>query len=355
MKNILVIVASILVLLGCGSDPGYRIELPDADADVSDSAVRDVMDVRDAPIDSDASETADSGQFNFNIVTSGTLSYHGGRILPDAVHVYLIWYGDWTGNTAKQIIGEFVSTLGESAWFDINRAYYQLGNPPVSADAGLVLDGTADGDSDAATLDRTYVTGKVELSGSIDAPFTHGSTLRDEDIRAIVTEALASSSLSEDEDAVYFVLTSADIQESSGYATFCGGFCGYHDHFQGPNKDIKYAFVGNPENCLDTCSVQTTSVALGALDSPNHNWGADAMISVIAHELAEATTDPDINAWSQDLLGYENADKCAWRFEPVYQTSTGAFANVHLGTKDYLVQQNWVMMAADSGRCDLHR
>ena len=35
------------------------------------------------------------------------------------------------------------------------------------------------------------------------------------------------------------------------------------------------------------------------------------MASIIAHELEEATTDPDLNAW-YDRRGEENADKCAW-------------------------------------------
>ena len=36
----------------------------------------------------------------------------------------------------------------------------------------------------------------------------------------------------------------------------------------------------------------------------------DAMLSVYAHELVEAVSDPLLNAWF-DNTGYENADKCA--------------------------------------------
>ena len=61
---------------------------------------------------------------------------------------------------------------------------------------------------------------------------------------------------------------------------------------------------------------------------PNGNAAADAMISVIAHELAEAATDPLLNAWF-DSAGYENADKCAWDFG-LYSGN----ANVVIGTKD---------------------
>jgi hypothetical protein len=64
------------------------------------------------------------------------------------------------------------------------------------------------------------------------------------------------------------------------------------------------------------------------------------MVSVLAHEIDEAVTDPDLNAW-YDATGYENADKCAWTYGTTYKATNGAVANVRIGTRDYLVQQNW--------------
>jgi hypothetical protein len=74
------------------------------------------------------------------------------------------------------------------------------------------------------------------------------------------------------------------------------------------------------------------------------------MASIIAHELEEAVTDPDLNAWF-DRRGYENADKCAWTFGNTYTTSNGAQANMNLGGSDYLIQRNWVN--ASGGMCAL--
>jgi hypothetical protein len=71
------------------------------------------------------------------------------------------------------------------------------------------------------------------------------------------------------------------------------------------------------------------------------------MASIIAHELEETATDPDLNAW-YDQRGAENADKCAWTFGSTYAAS-GALANMKLGTRDYLIQQNWVN--ASGGFC----
>ena len=74
------------------------------------------------------------------------------------------------------------------------------------------------------------------------------------------------------------------------------------------------------------------------------------MVSVIAHELEETATDPDLNAW-YDSNGAENADKCAWTFGTTHTESNGSAYNMTLGARDYLVQQNWVN--AQGGGCTL--
>lgn len=80
--------------------------------------------------------------------------------------------------------------------------------------------------------------------------------------------------------------------------------------------------------------------------SPNANPVADAMVNTIAHELDEAVTDPDIDAWyADDGKQSENGDLCNWKFGATYATANGARANVRLGGRDFLVQQNWVRNA----------
>jgi hypothetical protein len=63
------------------------------------------------------------------------------------------------------------------------------------------------------------------------------------------------------------------------------------------------------------------------------------MISVIAHELEETNTDPDLNAW-YDSSGNEDADKCAWTFgSHQSQASNGAYYNMTLNGRNFLVQR----------------
>src|SRR5207248_1616809 len=95
--------------------------------------------------------------------------------------------------------------------------------------------------------------------------------------------------------------------------------------------DIKYSFLGNPDQCPDGCGVRNPS--------PNNNGGADALASTFSHELEETLTDPDLDAY-QDPSG-ENADKCAWDYGTTYMTSNGATANMNIHGHDYLIQRNW--------------
>ncbi len=112
----------------------------------------------------------------------------------------------------------------------------------------------------------------------------------------IVSSAISSGRLAKDPNSVYFVLTSSDVTASSG---FCTQYCGWHTHGTISGIDIKYAFVGNPDRCPSACEPQTTG--------SNGNAGADGMASIIAHEMEEAVTDPDLNAWFT-RNGAENTD-----------------------------------------------
>jgi hypothetical protein len=234
------------------------------------------------------------------------ITYHGGPILLGTVNVYYIWYGDWSGNTAPTILTDLAQSIGGSPYYNINTTY-------------------KNGAGQAITNSVAYV------SSTNDA-YSQGKALSDSQIRSVVSAAITSAALPLDSNGVYFVLTSADVTASSG---FCTQYCGWHTHGTIAGADVKYAFIGNPDRCPSACAAQTVS--------PNGNAGADGMASIISHELEEAHTDPDLNAW-YDRRGAENADKCAWTFGTTY-TVNGAQANMKLGTRDYLIQRNWVNAA----------
>jgi hypothetical protein len=239
------------------------------------------------------------------------ISYHGGPVMLGTTNVYYVWYGDWSGNTANSILTNLAQKIGGSPYFNINTTYYNGSNTKVSNAVN-------------------YVT-------AINDSYSQGKSLSDAQIQSVVSSAINNGKLPSDTNGVYFVLTSADVTASSG---FCTQYCGWHTHGTIGGRDIKYSFIGNPDRCPSACAAQTTS--------PNGNAGADGMASIISHELEEAVTDPDLNAW-YDNRGYENADKCAWTFGTTTTLSSGAKYNVTLGSTKYLIQRNWVN--ASGGYC----
>ncbi len=242
------------------------------------------------------------------------ISYHGGPIITGTVNVYYIWYGNWSGDTGVNILTTLAQSIGGSSYFNINTTYYNGSNVKVS--------------------------NSVHYAASTTDNYSQGTSLTDAAVQAIVNAAITSGRLPKDTNGVYFVLSSSDVTETSG---FCSQYCGWHTHATISGSDIKYAFVGNSATqCLSSCAAQSTS--------PNGNPGADGMASVVAHELEEATTDPDLNAW-YDNRGYENADKCAWTFGTTSTASNGSKYNVTLGGLQYLIQQNWVN--ASGGYCSM--
>lgn len=267
----------------------------------------------EAPVRGRSNEGVPAAARTTALRTSNGISYHGGPVMNNGVHAYVIWYGNWSGNTATTILPTLLTGLSGSGYNNINTTY-------------------ADGSG-------RKVPNTVTLAGQTTDAYSQGAVnLSDAAIQSIVSSAITAKSLPVDPAGVYFVLTSADVTKSG----FLTSYCGWHTHATIGGTDLKYSFVGDPGTNA-ACSVQTAS-------SPNGNVGADAMASVVAHELEEASTDPALNAW-YDTRGYENADKCAWTFGTTYAASNGSKANMKLGGLDFMIQRNWVNAAG--GYCSL--
>jgi Phosphate-induced protein 1 conserved region len=249
-------------------------------------------------------------------LTQPPISYHGGPVMPLPHNVHLVWYGNWSGNTATTILPSLVSGFRGSAYFNINSGY---------ADAF-----------------GTRVVDTAMVGTQVFDNYSQGLVLTDQTLKTVLTQKLQSGALPTDSNAIYFVLTSSDVDEQGSLGEFCVNFCGFHSHASLNGSDIKYAFVGNGERCTASCTPLTPS--------PNDNIGADAMASVVAHELEETVTDPHLDAW-YDSNSDENADKCAWNFGPTFTSPNGGTANMVLGGRYFLIQQNWVN--ANPGFCGL--
>ncbi len=272
------------------------------------------------------------------------ITNHGGVIMPTVSKIVIIWYGNWnqTGTAAKpatdtpagqQIIRD--ALFGMAAAPTASFSNYSGITTAASSSLGAY---TQAGGSFVSKLSSSTLVEYTQAASS-----TYGNTtLTDKSVLALVT---AKAKAAPDANAIYLVLSSSNIGESSGFLT---KYCGWHTYnatnFGG--TAVKYAFIGNAAKSLAVCAAQTAS-------SPNGNPAVDAMVSVIAHELEETVTDPLLNAW-YDGSGQENGDMCAWTFGGAQTAlSNGSYSNVTLPTstgttRPYLLQR---ALAVSDSKC----
>ena len=311
MRTTVLSLFSALSLVACGAMNPAEEQVGDSQQSLQSPDVRPtgLHETRQASGPSDNGTHKSSGN---------GISYHSGPLMLGSQTINVIWYGGWSGNTATTILPGFITALGGSGsstptpYEHINTTYY---------------DGSG-----------THVSGVFSVGTQVSDNYSRGNALADSDIQAIVEAHIANNDFAENTNAIYFVLTSSDVNETSG---FCSKYCGWHTNYnRADGANIKYSFVGNPDRCPSACEAQTTS--------PNNNAGADGMASIIAHESEEAISDPDGSAW-YDNRGYENADKCAWTFGTESTASNGSKYNIVLAGVEYLIQRNWVN--ASGGYC----
>jgi hypothetical protein len=241
--------------------------------------------------------------------------YFGGPLLTGATPtragggptVYVIWYGNWNQNNGtdtpegQQLVYDFLYGLSVgpdsaygSPYFNIVTTY------STNSSAGVLFS----------------VNGKIAFGGSCSVGYLYGSSLdaQNRDVAGYTICGTTPPLLPNDSNGIYLVLTSSDVDVTiPGPVHFCSRVCGAHSGSAANTlcgNNIKVAWGGNPASCLTKCAGQNVG--------PNGNAGVDGLINIIAHELAETITDPEIGggtAWSGIPSGDgEVGDKCAWTF-----------------------------------------
>lgn len=262
------------------------------------------------------------------------ISYHGGPVLQAGTKVVAIYWAADTiyrngptpgsfntgGNTGdNSLVGHFMRNLGGSPYFAINSTY---------------TDGAG-----RAIVNSVQYTGFWANNTSAPSGTT---TISDAQMLSMLSSGFTSGKLVYDPNTLYVIFTAGKVNLGGGFGT---QYCGYHTHGNvstpAGTKVALYSAMPYDYAYPSGCTNGTAS--------PNGDPGADNEVSVLAHEIEETTTDMMGNAWF-DNRGYENADKCAWNFGTTY-SSGGGVANMQLGGKHFLVQQNWVN--SGSGGCRL--
>ncbi|KAH6776259.1 hypothetical protein C2S52_013820 [Perilla frutescens var. hirtella] len=234
------------------------------------------------------------------------LKYHMGPVLASPINLYIIWYGGWNPNH-QSTITDFITSISSPAPY------------PSVADWWRTL--TLYTDQTGSNITRN-----IAVSGHFhDSAYSHGRFLTRLSMQSIIKNAVTSihgrALPLNYRNGLYLVLTSHDVQVQE----FCRAVCGFH-YFTFPSVvgvTLPYAWIGNSgTQCPGMCAYPFAWPKYGGspagpppeiMGAPNGDPGTDGMISVIAHELAEVSSNPLINAWyagDDPIAPNEIADLC---------------------------------------------
>ena len=264
--------------------------------------------------------------------TSNGISYHGGPVLQSGTNVAAVYWAGSTiysggpaagatgsGTSDGSLVGYFLNNLGGSPYFNINTTY---------------TDGAG-----RAIANVVHYT-QFWANNSYNVP-TNGQSVSDSQMLQMLQYAFNNGKLAYDPATLYVVFTAGTVNLGGGFGT---QYCAYHTHgtvtVNGVSQVVLYSAMPFTYAYPTACTNNTAS--------PNGDPAADAEVNVVAHETEETTTDEMANAWF-DTRGYENADKCAWNFGTTQTATNGGVWNITVGSKNFLVQQNWIN--ASGGGC----
>jgi hypothetical protein len=265
------------------------------------------------------------------VAQSGPILYHGGPILVTTKVGSIYWATSTiynggpaagtkgAGTADHSLIGHFLRNIGGSPHYNINTTYYDR------VGAGHRVQNSV-----------TYTQFWADNTG---VPSSSGSTVSNSTIRSEIIKGFTQGKITFDPATIFVVFTKGNTNLGGGFGS---QYCAYHGTFSWNGKTILYAALPFDHQYVNGCTSRTKS--------PNNDQAADDEMSALVHEIEESTTDYRLNAWF-DASGQENADKCAFNFGTTYTTANGGKANVRLGGKDFMIQQNWV--APNTG-CRLH-
>jgi hypothetical protein len=230
-------------------------------------------------------------------VSNPDLTYHGGQVMTTGAAVTPIYWGPgWSSDPQNKQgwLSTFYAGMSGSRYAGTNTEYTQTGGTHVGTSIS-VNPGVTD---TSPTPRRAPSTSAVlaEVASVISNPVSNG---------------------------YYPVYT--DIPR--GHT----GYCAWHSAGTIGTVTVQFAFFFNLDGDSG-CDPKSTSTA--------YSQGVAALANVSGHELSEALTDPQLNAW-YDGSGEENADKCAWTFG-------STLLNFSDGNQ-WKVQGNW-SNAADAAR-----
>ena len=139
---------------------------------------------------------------------------------------------------------------------------------------------------------------------------TPGNCITDAQLQAEISRVMTVNGWTPGLNKMFIVFTSTGEGScTDGTSSSCAytQYCAYHGYFGSTGTPSIYANMpyANPTYCYSSGSGQ---------HDPSGDIPSDANVNVTSHEITEATTDPELNAWWDPANGEEIGDLCSWKF-----------------------------------------
>jgi hypothetical protein len=293
---------------------------------------------RPAPATSSAAFLA--GNASAQATNDVDIRYHGGSLIT-AQSLVAIYYSpsriytngpqpqsDATGpgSRDRSLVGYFLNNVGASDRWNINTMYYEMRGSS-----------------------KNYVQGAMSYSSfwaTADAAPGPGGLVTDDDMVSLVERGFASGTLRYDPNTLYMIFTGPGVNLGGGFSSDGLQYCAWHSAYYRDNGQIVQVSAMPYDGDFNPAHPSNDGYICTYLRrGPNDDYGADATVSAMLHETEETATDPYIDGFLGwwDKNGEESSDKCAYRYGPTLSNNGIDYWNLRVGTKPFLVQQQWAL------------
>jgi len=262
----------------------------------------------------------------------GALTYHGGPIMT-GLNLYAIFWvpvpaklqnGKPTGLTTKyeSVAKQFLADYPYHGIANNSTQYYSTKTGVNTYFVGI-----------GALVASVVDTDPYPASGCTD-PDTPGNCITDLQLQKEIAKVMKAHGWTPGLNKIYIVFTSTGEGSCmNGGSCAYTQYCAYHGYFGSATNPTIYTNqpYADPKHCY-------ASFAPYYQHAPSGDIPSDANVNVTSHEITEATTDPELNAWWDPANGEEIGDLCGWHFGGTTGDWDGGLANQRWNAHYYDLQ-----------------
>jgi hypothetical protein len=248
---------------------------------------------------------------------AGVLTYQGGPIMTGDNFYAIFWIPPTLQNGNPTSLSTKYQTVTKQFLGDY--PYHGIANN--STQYYSVKNGVSKYFTGVGKLAASYIdTNPYPASGCSDT-VTPSNCITDAQLQTEIQRVMSLKGWTGGLNKMYLVFTSTgegSCFDSTNQSCAYTQYCAYHGYFGSSSTPTIYANqpYADPTYCF---------YSAGGQKAPSGDVPSDANVNVTSHEITEANTDPELNAWWDTTNGEEIGDLCAWTFGSL--TWDGALAN----------------------------